>query len=110
MFVCVGEQVAAVAAATKQLLPSLDVDTTSAKDVRNAVRQQTGLPESKALKLLVNSLVDGYLTTLRGEMLYIWGVGGEGGHVPTICEVAVALLVMVAAADAAISCAHTTMW
>jgi hypothetical protein len=79
-FVCAGEQAAAVAAATKQLLSSVDHATTSEKDVRKAVMRETGLPKSKALKSLVKSLVDEYFSADEGKTeTHISG----GGHAPT---------------------------
>jgi hypothetical protein len=61
------EQAAAVAAATKQLLSSINPEATSEKDVRKAVMRETGLPKSKPLRHLVTSLVEEYLSTLGGE-------------------------------------------
>ena len=66
-FVRAEEQAAAVAAATKQLLSSMDHATASEKDVRKAVMRETGLPKSRALKSLVKTLVDEYLSADEGK-------------------------------------------
>jgi hypothetical protein len=79
-FVRADEQAAAVAAAIKQLLPSMDHATATEKDVRKAVMRETGLPKSKAPKSLVKRLVDEYFSADEGKTETH---AAGGGHIPT---------------------------